>query len=278
MPRNPPILLLVHGLGSSARAFRRLVPELPAGWSATAIDLPGYGSRTGEPGEVSIGAMAERLLPAVRDAHATGRPVVACGHSMGGCVAVELGDRAPELVAAVVAIAAPLTVEGRRTAATGSEGLIRRPGIGRIAWHLAPRRALRRGLRSAFAPGFAVPELFAADLARCSWRTFTTSTAAIDAWLAEQPMAFRLAEPRVPTVYLHGPQDLRLDPRRSGRAPRDRADPHRHRRGRRAHADLGAASGVRGLARERARPARIGRRAGLSTVQLRCDAHGAPVI
>lgn len=38
-----PALVLVHGLGSSRRAFDRLVPRLVDRWTTIAVDLPGHG-------------------------------------------------------------------------------------------------------------------------------------------------------------------------------------------------------------------------------------------
>lgn len=210
MPAARPTLLLVHGLGCSARAWDRAVPELESWARIVAIDLPGFGSRNGEPAGDSIDAMAEALLPVAEELARTSEgPLIAVGHSMGGCVSAALA-LAGAPVDGVVLVDSPLTVEGRRTASSGNEGLIRRPIVGRLAWRLATRANLRRGLRSAFAPGYEVPSVFVDDLARCSWRSFTQATAAIDDWLAEAPLAERLAAVPVPAAYLLGPDDLRI--------------------------------------------------------------------
>lgn len=211
MPGRDPVLLLVHGLGGSARTWERALPLIAARWRASTVELPGFGARAGEPAADSVEAMAEVLEPAARAA-ASGDPVVVVGHSMGGDVAVALAELGQVPLAGVVAVDAPLSVAGRAVASRGSEALIRNPVVGPIAWRLASRRALRRGLASAVAPGAEVPEAFVDDLARCSWRAFAGSTAAVDRWLQATPLADRLARLSVPAAYVVGSADRRITP------------------------------------------------------------------
>ena len=212
MPVTAPILLLLHGLGSSAKAFDPLLPLLPAESDARTVELPGFGERHREPAAPSIEAMAAAVEPEVHAAAESGRPVVVVGHSMGGCVATALAEAGRAPVSGLVLVNTSLTIEGRHAARSGSEGLIRRPVIGRFAWRAATRERLRHGLRTAFAPGFAVPDVFVDDLAACAWRAFTGSTAAMDAWLAAAPLADRLAALSTPTAYVYGPLDQRITP------------------------------------------------------------------
>ncbi len=206
---RPPALALIHGLGCSRRAWDRIVPLLrERGLDATPVELPGYGEQSAVETPRTIGAMAAAVEPRIA---ALGRDVVVAGHSMGGLVATALAERHPAWLRGLIAINSSLTVESRMTAHRGSEGLICRPVVGRAAWAVAPRARLRSGLQSAFAPDFAVPDLFVDDLRACSWATFTRSTAAIDTYLAERALPERLAALNIPVAIVLGTQDLRLD-------------------------------------------------------------------
>ncbi len=94
----PPVVLL-HGWGCSAYAWRFIVPALVAdGHRTIAIDLRGHGlsDRPDDPAKYTREAMIDHL-EATLDVLALKRvPIVA--HSMGGAVAMGLALRAPERV------------------------------------------------------------------------------------------------------------------------------------------------------------------------------------
>ncbi len=204
-----PRLALIHGLGGTRRAWDHVVPLLRArGLDATPVELPGYGLQSAAQTPATIEAMAAAIEPQVGE---LGHDVLVVGHSMGGLVATALAERRPTWLRGIVAINSSLTLESRMTAHRGSEGLISRPLVGRVAWALAPRSRLRSGLASAFAPGFDVPDQFVDDLRACSWSTFTRSTAAVDAYLAAGALPDRLETLDVPVTLVFGMQDLRLD-------------------------------------------------------------------
>lgn len=203
-------LALIHGLGSSRRCWEPVLPALvAAGLRPTPIELPGYGRERDQAPARTIEAMADAAAAAI-DRLGAGR-VVVVGHSMGGLVATAIAERSRSVAERIVLINSSLSVASRLTARRGSEGLIRRPVIGRVAWRLAPRTKLRGGLRSAFAPDFAVPEVFVDDLRACSWATFTRSTAAMDEYLGDGALPDRLAAVETPWSLVYGMRDLRVD-------------------------------------------------------------------
>jgi pimeloyl-ACP methyl ester carboxylesterase len=82
-----PTLLLCHGAGGTGNVWAGLVEILarqwPGGWIIP--DLRGHG-RSDHAGNYSVGHHAADMASLVRDAG----PVVICGHSMGGLVAIAL--------------------------------------------------------------------------------------------------------------------------------------------------------------------------------------------
>ena len=89
---GPPIVL-IHGITSSARTWREVMPGLAEKHTVIALDLPGHG-RSGKPrGDYSLGNYASgiRDLLSVLD---VGR-VTVVGHSLGGGVAMQFAYQFP---------------------------------------------------------------------------------------------------------------------------------------------------------------------------------------
>ncbi len=94
---SPLPLVLVHGIRLNRAAWTEVVEHLPAGWPATAIDLPGHGARRGE--RFSFEAAGTVLRDAID--RVGGRAVVV-GHSLGGHAATAFAARQPDRVAGLV--------------------------------------------------------------------------------------------------------------------------------------------------------------------------------
>ena len=98
---GPPIVL-IHGITSSARTWREVMPGLAEDHTVIALDLLGHG-QSGKPrGDYSLGAYASgiRDLLAVLD---IGR-VTVVGHSLGGGVAMQFGYQFPHRVGRLVLV------------------------------------------------------------------------------------------------------------------------------------------------------------------------------
>ncbi len=96
-PAAGPAVLLIHGWGCSAFAWRHVLPALAdAGHRALAIDVRGHGlsDKPDEEGSYTTASLTTHV-EAVRDALDIGRHAVV-GHSMGGVLARELMFREPE--------------------------------------------------------------------------------------------------------------------------------------------------------------------------------------
>ncbi len=103
---GPPLLLL-HATLSSSRQLRSLASLLSRRFSVLSVDRRGSGQSVGK-GPASPIDVATHVADLVALCEAEGiGPLVAVGHSYGGCLALELAARRPSLVSSVVAYEPP---------------------------------------------------------------------------------------------------------------------------------------------------------------------------
>jgi pimeloyl-ACP methyl ester carboxylesterase len=94
-----PAIVLVHGIRTSGTMWRRQVEDLEsAGFEVDAPDLPGHGTRIGEP--FSIDAAMSAIDDAV-SRHPG--PVLLVGLSLGGYLSIHYASRSPGRVSGLVA-------------------------------------------------------------------------------------------------------------------------------------------------------------------------------
>jgi len=80
-----PVLLLLHGTGSSTHTWRSLAPLLATHYTLVAPDLPGHAfSDSLPPGQLSLPGMAEALRDLLKVLSL--QPVVGVGHSAGAAI------------------------------------------------------------------------------------------------------------------------------------------------------------------------------------------------
>jgi pimeloyl-ACP methyl ester carboxylesterase len=105
-----PGIVLLHGWGDSADTWRPLLAELATcGRKAIAVDLPGFGKATRlQPG--AILPQLDDFASALVQEWGAGEPVIVAGNSLGGCVALRLGEN-PELPLIGVVPVAPAGLE-----------------------------------------------------------------------------------------------------------------------------------------------------------------------
>ncbi|HLV60938.1 MAG TPA: alpha/beta fold hydrolase [Fredinandcohnia sp.] len=88
-------VVLVHGLGASAVAWRRVAPHLAeAGYRVLALDLKGCGLSDRPPGDYSRKALAS-LVCGFMDNVGVHRARALVGHSMGGAIVLEIASARP---------------------------------------------------------------------------------------------------------------------------------------------------------------------------------------
>ncbi|GAB3550998.1 alpha/beta fold hydrolase [Spirosoma fluminis] len=94
-------LLLLHGLGSSLKAWDLVIDELATQRDVIAVDLPGFGQSPALLGEVSISTLADVVTDFLSQHQLLG--IDAVGNSMGGRLVLELARRG-QVVGSVVSL------------------------------------------------------------------------------------------------------------------------------------------------------------------------------
>ncbi|WP_077034631.1 alpha/beta fold hydrolase [Pelomonas sp. KK5] len=89
---NGPVLILLHGAGLNGHMWDATRRSLDPRWRVVALDLPGHGSRLGEPYTLEA-AVAEVKLAAAAVAPA---PVILVGDSLGGYTAMAAASALPQ--------------------------------------------------------------------------------------------------------------------------------------------------------------------------------------
>jgi pimeloyl-ACP methyl ester carboxylesterase len=104
-PTGERLIVLLHGFGASTFSWRTVTAQLAKLGHVIAYDRPGFGFtplvERANPDPYSLAGQV-RLLKAVVEQNAKGRPVVVVGHSAGALVATEFALLHPELVSALV--------------------------------------------------------------------------------------------------------------------------------------------------------------------------------
>lgn len=125
-------VVLVHGLGCSARAFRRLQAELARSAQVHTLELPGYGRSPRAEGNPSVAEHAALLARYVREhvlAHDGPAPVLV-GHSMGAQVVAQALADDPGVGRAAVLVGPtpdPAARDGVRYAVRLARDAVREP-------------------------------------------------------------------------------------------------------------------------------------------------------
>jgi pimeloyl-ACP methyl ester carboxylesterase len=206
-PRDAPALVLIHGLGASTRWWDSVVPRLASSYRVIRIDLLGHG-RSAKPagGGYTIPQQAHRVgqaLDRLGVEHA-----VLVGHSTGGYVATALAEQRGDLVTAIA-----LIDTGPRMDAFISGGpvgkLIDVPVVGQLLWRLRTDGIIRRGLGTAFAPGFRVPQQAVDDTRGMTYHALTAASHASDDYLNQRSLPDRLTALGKPLLVIFGELDQR---------------------------------------------------------------------
>jgi len=104
-PTSKDALVLVHGLGSAATAWKPIIPALSEKFNVITVDLPGHGQSTFDPAQAMD---PQSLAILVRDSVKANHGVDEfhlVGNSLGGWISLELASLAPSNVKSVTGLA-----------------------------------------------------------------------------------------------------------------------------------------------------------------------------
>jgi pimeloyl-ACP methyl ester carboxylesterase len=206
-PRDAPALVLIHGLGGSTRWWDRVVPMLARSYFVIRIDLLGHGSSAKPAGGgyaiPDQGRRVGQALDRLGVKHA-----IVVGHSTGGYVATALAEQRGDLVTALA-----LIDTGPRMDAFISDGpvgqLIDLPVVGQLLWRLRTDGLIRKGLSTAFTPGFEIPQQLVDDVHGMTYHALTTASQASEDYVEQRPLPDRLTALDKPLLVIFGEEDQR---------------------------------------------------------------------
>ena len=209
-----PVLLLVHGTGSSTHSWRALAPILAADFTVVAPDLPGHGFTTQPPADrLSLPGMAADLAALLR--HLDLRPALVAGHSAGAAILCRMvldGQVAPRGVVSLNGALLPLG----GVAGTIFSPLARLLATSSLAARLlASRLSTRESVERLLAETGSVIEPEGVDLyVRLvrSPRHVSSALGMMANWQLE-PLRRDLAKLGVPLLLIAGERDHSIPPR-----------------------------------------------------------------
>jgi 3-oxoadipate enol-lactonase len=203
-----PVVLLVHGIGSSRRTWDAIVPRLvAAGLAVVRLDLRGCGDSTCPAGEFGMDAFVADLVSFADGRNLDGFHLV--GHSLGGMIAQKYVLDHPARVRSL-ALASTTSHNGRRANAFARLMVsLAEHGYDAIERQPALREQAEATLREAFPAG--------APLAMLKRGMEQPNPARANAWRACLGFSTkdRLAAIRCPALVTHGTADM-LIPFRAG--------------------------------------------------------------
>ena len=145
-PRDAPVVVLLHGFGSSLHTWDAWAQGLSATHRVIRLDLPGSGLSPPDPDNDYTDARSLQLLLRLLDALGVQRASWV-GHSMGGRIAWTLAARHPERTDRLVLVAP----DGFASFGFAYGEPMQVPASWSLMHHVLPRAVLRMNLQAAYA-------------------------------------------------------------------------------------------------------------------------------
>lgn len=152
-PADAPVLILLHGFGSSAHTFEGWQEALADRHRTIAIDLPGSGLSSPDPTGRYDDARVIEVITALMDQKGVARATLV-GNSIGGRIAWTMAARRPDRVERLVLIAPDGFASGRFGYGQAPEV----PWSAKLMRHVLPRAFLKLNLAPAYGDKAALSE------------------------------------------------------------------------------------------------------------------------
>jgi pimeloyl-ACP methyl ester carboxylesterase len=91
-----PVLILIHGFCESLEIWDNLIPDLSVHFRVIAIDLPGFGKSPILKSELTLKAVAKKVLELINSLDI--QKCVVIGHSLGGYVGLAMCEENPDII------------------------------------------------------------------------------------------------------------------------------------------------------------------------------------
>jgi pimeloyl-ACP methyl ester carboxylesterase len=195
-----PVVILVHGIASSAATFKRVIPLLSDRYRCIAIDLLGFG---GSPAPEHSGYTIEEHVASL---HATirslrlGAPYVLVGHSLGSLLSARLAAVHPDQVSRLILVSPPVYLSPREI----SDPRVR----AQVGAYLRAYEFMRANKEFTIASAARIATLFqlgdVLEVSERNWRPFMLS---LQNCIESQTTVSDIASVRVPIDVVYGAQD-----------------------------------------------------------------------
>jgi pimeloyl-ACP methyl ester carboxylesterase len=186
-----------------------MIPALARDHHVITFDLLGHGGSEKPREGYGMEEQARRVSAAL-DRLGVRRATI-IGHSMGGLVGTALLELRRPLVASFVILDSGPDTSDSKLPLTARLGFV--PVLGEAINRVVPDVMIRRGLESAFADGFDVPDRFVEDFKEMTYTAYDDSRSASNDYRDEDGLDERLADERVPLLVIFGSQDDIAEPK-----------------------------------------------------------------
>jgi pimeloyl-ACP methyl ester carboxylesterase len=186
-----------------------MIPALARDHHVITFDLLGHGGSEKPRNGYGTEDQARRVSAAL-DRLGVRRATI-IGHSMGGIVGTALVELRRPLVASFVILDTGPDKDDGQLPFTARLGFV--PVLGQAIRRVVPDVMIRKGLESAFADGFDVPDRFVEDFRDMTYTSYADSRSASNDYREGKGLDERLADERVPLLVVFGSRDEIAEPK-----------------------------------------------------------------
>ncbi|GAA1222507.1 alpha/beta hydrolase [Rhodoglobus aureus] len=200
-----PVIILVHGIASSAATFAHVVPQLSDNYRCISIDLLGFGdSPSPEDATFTIEEHVASIAATVRSLKLNA-PFILVGHSLGSLLAARFAAMHPNQISRLILVSPPIYVPPRSI----GDPIVR----ARVGAYMRAYEFLRLNKDFTMATADTLRRLFQLDdildVSEHNWRAFVLS---LKNCIEQQTTISDIASVRVPIDVVYGSLDQFITP------------------------------------------------------------------